>query len=128
MSNLGNKEIMAINIKRLMKKKGVNASTVCADLGFPIASFSDWCNAKSYPRIDRIEKMANYFGVKKAELVEEYNSEYFINQHAIEIANLMRTNPGYRTLFDTVMKVPEKDVDMIARMISAAYPEDDEPC
>jgi len=34
-------------------------------------TFSDWVNAKTYPRIDKIELMANYFGISKADLVEE---------------------------------------------------------
>jgi transcriptional regulator with XRE-family HTH domain len=37
-------------------------------------TFSDWVNAKTYPRIDKIELMANYFGISKADLVEEHGS------------------------------------------------------
>lgn len=72
--NLGNKETMALNIERLMKEKGVNATEVCKTLGFPNATFSDWLHAKTYPRIDKIEKMALFFGVSKKDLVEEYVS------------------------------------------------------
>ena len=68
---LGNKEIMAENIKHYMAKKGVNAAEVCSDLGFKTNTFSDWVTAKSYPRIDKIEAMANYFKVPKAMLVED---------------------------------------------------------
>ncbi len=38
--------------------------------GFKHNTFSDWVNAKTYPRIDAIELMANYFGISKAFLVE----------------------------------------------------------
>ena len=68
---LGNKEIMAENIKHYMAKKGVNAAEVCSALGFKTNTFSDWVTAKSYPRIDKIEAMANYFGISKAMLVED---------------------------------------------------------
>ena len=37
-------------------------------------TFSDWVNAKSYPRIDKIELLANYFDISKADLVEERSS------------------------------------------------------
>jgi transcriptional regulator with XRE-family HTH domain len=69
--SLGNKEIMARNIKHLMDKKGVNASMICSTLNIPNTTFSDWCNAKTYPRIDKIEMLANYFNVSKSELVED---------------------------------------------------------
>lgn len=68
---LGNKEIMAENIKYFMARKGVNAAEVCNALGFKTNTFSDWVTAKSYPRIDKIEAMANYFGISKAMLVED---------------------------------------------------------
>jgi transcriptional regulator with XRE-family HTH domain len=66
-----NREIMAANIKYFMNQKKVNSMEVCKALGFRQNTFSDWINAKTYPRIDKIEKMANYFGVTKSDLVEE---------------------------------------------------------
>lgn len=69
--SLGNKETMAKNIKRLMALNQVNATDVCNALGFKAPTFSDWVNAKTYPRIDKIEAMSNYFGVSKADLVED---------------------------------------------------------
>lgn len=74
MSSLGNKEIMARNIKRLMSLKGKDRNDICKDLGFKYTTFTDWINANTYPRIDKIELMANYFGVSKAELVEEHTN------------------------------------------------------
>ena len=66
-----NKEVMARNILYYMNKKGVNATDVCNALGFKHNTFSDWVNAKTYPRIDAIEMMANYFQISKAFLVED---------------------------------------------------------
>jgi len=66
-----NKEIMARNIKFQMEKNGVNATELCKALDIKQNTFSDWVNAKNYPRIDKIEKMAQYFGISKALLVED---------------------------------------------------------
>lgn len=71
MSNLGNKEIMAKNIRYYMSLYNVNQTEICNTLGIKMPTFSDWVNAKTYPRIDKIELMANYFGISKADLVEE---------------------------------------------------------
>lgn len=71
MSSLGNKEIMAKNIRYYMSLYNVNQTEICNTLGIKMPTFSDWVNAKTYPRIDKIELMANYFGVSKADLVEE---------------------------------------------------------
>lgn len=71
-NNLGNKETMAKNIKHYMAQAGVSSIDMCKVLGVPQSTFSYWLNAKTYPRIDKIEKMANYFGIKKSDLVEEH--------------------------------------------------------
>lgn len=67
---LGNKEVMAKNIKKYMKIKGVDRKEMSKALKVSYSTLSDWINAKTYPRIDKIELMANYFGVTKADLVE----------------------------------------------------------
>lgn len=70
MSALGNKEIMAQNIKRYMTEQGLDRKEFCNSLGFAYSTVTDWLNAEKYPRIDKIEAMANFFGVSKAALVE----------------------------------------------------------
>lgn len=71
MSDLGNKSIMAQNIKYYMSLKGVTQSEVCTTLNIKANTFSDWVNAKTYPRIDKIEMLANYFGIEKSDLIEK---------------------------------------------------------
>lgn len=72
MSSLGSKAIMAKNIRYYMDIASVKPKDVCDALKIPMPTFSDWINAKTYPRIDKIEMLSNYFGVSKADLVEEH--------------------------------------------------------
>lgn len=74
MSDLGNKKIMAKNIRHYMSIFNVTQTEICNTLGIKMPTFSDWVNAKTYPRIDKIELMANYFGISKADLVEEHSA------------------------------------------------------
>lgn len=71
MGNLGNKEIMAKNIVRYMNDANVSRNDLCNAIGVKYTTLCDWINAKTYPRIDKIELMANFFGVMKSDLVEE---------------------------------------------------------
>lgn len=70
MSALGNKQIMASNIRRYMENAGIDRKEFCKRLGFKYSTVTDWLNAEKYPRIDKIEMMANFFGISKADLVE----------------------------------------------------------
>lgn len=82
-NNLGNKETMAKNIAFYMDKYGKTRNEMCEALKVPYTTFTDWVKGKKYPRIDKIEMMANYFGISKADLVEDHSSllgnteEYF---------------------------------------------------
>jgi transcriptional regulator with XRE-family HTH domain len=71
MSGLGNKAIMAKNICKFMETHGLKRADLANILDVPYPTVSDWINAKTYPRIDKIEMMANYFNISKSDLVED---------------------------------------------------------
>lgn len=71
MSSIGNKIVFSKNLRELMNQKGKDRNKVCADLGFKYTTFADWYNGKKYPRIDKIEMLADYFGVLKSDLIED---------------------------------------------------------
>lgn len=76
MSALGNKQVMAQNIKMYMEDKGISRKEFCKRLGFAYSTVTDWLNAEKYPRIDKIEMMATFFGVSKADLVEPHTATH----------------------------------------------------
>ncbi|UBH14891.1 helix-turn-helix domain-containing protein [Macrococcus armenti] len=78
---LGNKEIMAKNIKKFMKINKIDRNRMSKDLNVSYTTLSDWINAKTYPRIDKIELMANYFSISKSDLVEDSDD--------IDISNIL---------------------------------------
>ena len=71
MSAIGNKEIFSRNLRSLMERNGKDRKQICDDLNFKYTTFADWYNGKKYPRIDKIEMLANYFGVLKSDLIED---------------------------------------------------------
>ena len=71
MRDLGNKTVMSRNLRRLMKKKNVSAKEMSKTLGYPYTTLLSWVKADNYPRIDKIEAMAEYFGVMKSDLIED---------------------------------------------------------
>ena len=57
-----------------MNLMGIDRKEFCKRLGFAYSTVTDWINAEKYPRIDKIEIMANFFGISKADLVEPKNT------------------------------------------------------
>lgn len=89
MSDLGNKQIMAENIKYYMDINQIDRNTLCSELKIKYTTLCDWLNAKTYPRIDKIELMANYFHISKADLVEKRHPLDYITSDGL----IIETNP-----------------------------------
>lgn len=70
---MDNKNVFASNLKRYMKQNNKTRREICKDLGFSYYTFSDWVNGKKYPRMDKVEMLAEYFGILKSDLIEEKN-------------------------------------------------------
>ena len=76
MSNIGNKETMAKNLQYYMNKTGKSQKDLADIVGVSKSTFNDWVKAKKYPRIDKIELLANYFKILKSDLIEEETEEH----------------------------------------------------
>lgn len=109
-----NREVMASNIRYYMDLNHVNATDVCKALGFKQNTFSDWINAKTYPRIDRIEKLAAYFGVSKSALVEE---RYYQDEKTGKAAQEVFDDPSLRMLFDAAKDSKPENILLAAEML-----------
>lgn len=68
------KSIMANNIQRQLDKRGISQTDMARDLKIPEMTVSNWMKAKTYPRIDKIQLMADYFNILRSDLTEEKHS------------------------------------------------------
>lgn len=66
-----NKDIFSKNLKYYMDKKGIDRNQLCSDLDLKYTTVRDWIKGITYPRIGKIELLANYFGINKSDLIEE---------------------------------------------------------
>ena len=54
-----------------MARKGISQKELAEIVGVSAPTLNEWIKSKKYPRIDKIEKLANYFGCLKSDLIEE---------------------------------------------------------
>ena len=98
MSDLGNKEIFAKNLKYYMELNQKDRNDICKDLNFPYTTFAEWDNGKIYPRIDKIEMIANYFNIKKSDLIENKNKLDKFGNSVVSIPLVGDVRAGYNYL------------------------------
>lgn len=77
---MGNKEVLANNLKYYMNKHNVTRNDLVDDLNIAYMTISDWINAKTYPRIDKIELLAHYFQIEKSDLIEYHGNKSIIDE------------------------------------------------
>lgn len=73
---MDNKNIFADNLNYYMKQSGKSRRDICEALGFSYYTFTDWVKGKKYPRMDKVEMLANYFGILKSDLIEKRTEEH----------------------------------------------------
>ena len=121
MKDLGNKTIMARNLKRLMSESNVSAKELSKTLNFPYTTLLSWLKAENYPRIDKIEAMADYFGVMKSDLIEEPMTEEKEkdNETLAGIIVRMRTDEDFCSLVESLYMYDSAKIKSIAEMLKA---------
>ena len=107
MTSLGNKAILSKNLRYYIEKSGKDRRELSETWGFPYSTVTDWVNGKKYPRIDRIEIMADYFGILKSDLIEEKEKPTAqsdeLSQDMIE-------------LIEAIKKLPDDKVQMLLQV------------
>jgi transcriptional regulator with XRE-family HTH domain len=111
-----NKKIMARNIKRYMEKKGVTNQQICDALDFKYTTFMDWIKGVTYPRIGKVEAMANYFGCEKSDLIEDKNEQPTVQYDGL--------SEKRKALIDFAMSVPEDKAEMILQVMKTILKND----
>lgn len=69
------REVFAKNLRFYMERSGKMQKDLAEVAGVSPATFNEWLKAKKYPRIDKIDKLADYFGILKSDLIEEKSIE-----------------------------------------------------
>ncbi|ANT43441.1 immunity repressor Cl [Lactococcus phage 53801] len=125
-SDLGNLMVMAENIQYYLDKKGINSARLAEDLNIKYTTIRNWLQAKNYPRIDKIEMMANYFGIEKSDLVERRDNKTGENMEPIDLSELANTDDD--AVWDKLVSsggrpLTEKDKAMIRLVFADSWDE-----
>ena len=64
-------DIFTKNLKMYMEQFGKNQKEMAAIVGVSPPTFHDWLKGKKMPRMNNVQKLADYFGVKLSDLIEE---------------------------------------------------------
>lgn len=69
------KQIFASNFNHQLKINGKSQKDIMEFLNVSSGTVSDWSTGKKYPRIDKIQRIADYLGIYKSELTETFSDQ-----------------------------------------------------
>lgn len=94
-SDLGNLMVMAENIQYYLDQNKINSVKMAEDLNINYTTVRNWIQGRSYPRIDKIEMMANYFGVEKSDLIERHTKKDNLTKFSDDLENAIEHAENY---------------------------------
>ncbi len=115
------KRVLARNLKRYMQESGKSQKEMAEVVGVSAPTFNEWINAKKYPRIDKIQIMADYFGIKKSDLIEEKISDDLQNKNdiATDIVQRLSSDKEFCELVLLINKLDNKQMSSVKNMLSS---------
>lgn len=111
--------------EKLLKKTGLKAADVVRGTGLPSSLFSEWKRGKSNPKADKLQLIADFFGVSLEYLMtgedksDLSDKKYYINDETAEMADKIFHNKELRLLFDAARDAQPEDLETVHHMLLA---------
>lgn len=110
----------------LCQKKGVKPFHVSKETGVSTATLSSWKTGRYVPKPDKLQKIAEYFGVSTEYLRTGKDTEkksisgrgYYFDDATAEKAQELFDNPDMRILFDAARDSRPEDLQMAADLLA----------
>ena len=74
------------NITQLLEKTGKTQLDLAESVGVTQAAVSNWCRGDKMPRISKLDRIAEFFGVSRTQLMDGCDAEY---EYSCELKQLL---------------------------------------
>lgn len=110
---------LGINIRKLRKLNNMTQEELAQKIGVSSKTISSWEVDRTEPDMGMIEKLAEYFGCEKSNLVGDVKPDYYyLNEEVRQLAQDLFDRYDLRILFDTTKKVKKEDIKIIQDMVN----------
>lgn len=104
------KRIFSKNLNKYLSLFNKTQKEVADAIDVSPQTFNTWCQGIALPRMGKVQRLADYFGVGKTDLIDEKsetdNTPYYLNDETREIAQEVFENPELRSLFHVARDIP----------------------
>lgn len=115
------KEVFSRNLQSYMDRSGKSQKELAEIVGVTAPTFHEWVKGKKYPRIDKIQKLADYFGILKSDLIEEKLTEEKEKDNDIlaDIIVRLRSDSEFCSLVKSLYEMDSADIKRYQAVLNA---------
>lgn len=106
--------------ERLLARNGVKSADVAKATGITPSTFSAWKNGEYTPKADKLQRIADYFGVTVEYLKtgdQQTSAGYYTDPQTAAVAQAILDDPNLRALFSAARDSKPEDLLMAADML-----------
>lgn len=110
------------NIKDLRESHGLSQSEFGKIAGVSDKAVSTWENGLKTPRMGAVQRLSDYFGIPKSQILDEANLHPQVINNDPELTaylDELRTRPEMRMLFSVAKDASKADVEKAVAIIEA---------
>ena len=121
-----NKQIFAKNFNYYLTINKKTQADIVEHFGITASTVSDWAKGKKYPRVDKMQMLADYFGILKSDLTEEHIEARMTDDIELqEYLEELKNRSEMRMLFKTLKGTKKEAVEQAVRIIEALRGQDE---
>lgn len=108
---MSQRKVFVRNLKKYMNSRGVEQADIVAALNITASTVSDWVKGKSYPRVDAMQRIAEFLKVSISDLTsDDSDNDRFVltDEDEIELIEMFR-RLGRRRKHEIMTKMYELD-------------------
>lgn len=108
------------HFKKLCDDAKVRPSEVSRATGVATSTLTEWKKGSYTPKADKLQKIAEYFGVSVDYLLSGEEQEgYYVNPETAQMAQEIFENKDLRLLFDAAHDASPEDLKLVHQMLLA---------
>ena len=110
--------------EKLLKEKGVRAAEVSRETGISTSTFTDWKKGRGTPKVDKLQKIADYFNVPISYFLSDVKKSrqldgYYTNDETAKEAQDMAISKELKMLYDVQRDMEPEDLRALYAMALA---------
>lgn len=112
--DINSREVFPRKLKYYCELAGKTRKDVCAALDIKYPTFADWCQGKKYPRVDKIDMLAQYFStvlgveVRYSDLTEDKKEQLAGSE----------LSPKKKAFVDKVKQMSDAELDRLEQILA----------